>query len=288
MPQLYKATAFIQYGRGGFSYSHHIMGVSHNQVMLYTEDLVDKYLACCGTNVMCNYLRVSEEGVKGDSVVEAKIRTTSGPGVVNPNSQHDIKSAVSDTPDAWWNAALLRLGSSAVVYGRQFMRGIPDQIVILPNGLANDANWQKALDRYFAELVKRSWGMFAVPRSAGYRKAIKKFTSLAPAGTVEIETLVPHGLAPGNKFMIGGFGPQSAKLSPNGEWVVESAADVTHLTVAPSQGMTFPAAYKRAGELWSKEKSFHPYDSEQLKLIRLTERKAGRPSDSLVGRRKRK
>jgi len=288
MAELFKCTWAVRYGRGGFSFSHFIQKDSYSDALLAAGTLAEKYLACCGRDVLIHYIRASRNDIRGDSQILAK--TYGSVGAPDPAEETDVqvRVALDDTADAWWTAALLRIGSSPTAVGHQFMRGIPDSLIILPGGIVNHVDWGKAIQKYFNQLKLEGWGMLAVPRGAGYQKQVKGYAAGAVAGSVIIETVVPHGITAGQKFRIQGLKPGVSSASPNGQWIADAVPDPTHITVLTPQAMTFPAVIKNYGLLWSLEKTFAAYSLDQCNVVRVTERHAGRPSDVLVGRRRRK
>jgi len=282
---LYKVTWFLKYGRGGFSFSHfneNAVGYAGTQTLALR--IARRYLVLCGGGVVLHDIRVSDDTIKGDSLVTSTDLNSIN-AQVSTMGGIQIKTAVTDTPDAQWTAFLLRLGNSPSVYGHQFMRGIPDQMEVLPGGITPDANWDTALEDYIDSLVTDGWGMKGIVRTATSRK---KILSIAIAlGTATITTDVAHGLIPGQKIRIGGFSG-GANAVVNGAWLVQGVTNGTTFTVDALAPSTFFVAgpITSWGSVWSLEKVFAPYVKLFCTLIRDTVRKAGRPSDVLVGRRK--
>lgn len=288
VPDLYKATFFVNWDRGGFSFSHYKVSTGHFAVMAKAQLLIDKYLACCGTFVEAPYIRVSKEGILGDSIVDTQFRgTIRGAGLGPPGSLPLIKPAINDKPDPWWTSALLRLGASATIYGHQFVRGIPDQAVTTPTRTFNDLNFQGALSAYMLELKAGAWGMLAVPRSANNQVRIQFFTT-AQNGDVTITTDGDHFINQGDDFRLSRFNRPPLKGNPNGVWVADAVPTANTITVLAYQHMSIPTLFNRAGKVWNLSKQFFEYDPLYCKLVRVTRRKAGRPSDSLVGKLKTK
>lgn len=287
-PVVFKATWFTHYTGGGFSFSHYSTAAGYSAVKDAAARLADAYLACCGSAVTMDYIRVSQEGIRGDAVVDADLRGTGDPDLVQvPGAPPRIKPIDDDTPDLWWTAALLRLGATPAIYGRQFMRGIPDNIATTPErGIANDL-FKKAVDKFLKVLTDDAWGMMAVPRSATNQVPIKLITT-AQNGDVTIETNGNHNIAVGADFRWSQFGPQRAAISPNGKWVADQGTATNIITVLAYQGMLVPSKYRRMGSVWSLTRTFAAYSLPLCTLIRTTRRKAGRPFGSLAGKLKTK
>jgi len=283
MADLYKVTWFFSYGRGGFSNSHYTMTDGYAATLTKAKALLQLQMACMGTGVKCNYIRVSRDDIPGDAMISALDYITVNNDNVVP-ADVTIKTIINDKPDAWWTAALIRLGSSATTFGRLFFRGIPDSIVVLPNGFSNDIAWDKGMLAYFDKLVADGWGMKAVPKGNAVRKKIANIVNNGAAGWT-ITTAVAHDLFDGAKIRISGFkgGPAS---NVNGLWTANVTPTGTTITIGPTQSnFNVENPVTSFGQLWTQEKLFATYSRQFMALVRITERKAGRPFDSLVGRR---
>jgi len=281
MADLFKTTWFVQYGRGGFSFSHFIMGDGYQFAATAAGTVAKAYLKLCGTGVIVNNIRVSRDDIFGDSIVsEASYESFF---TVKPDGGGAVKVVIDSTPDAWWTSALLRLGNSASQFGHQFLRGIPDDQVIMNGGLVRGGNWEAAVKSYIKNLVLWGYGNKYVPKGVGSRKKILAMTDNGAAGWT-ISTSVAHGLQPGNKFRISGFKGADGSIV-NQVWIADATPTGTTIVVGPMQS-DFSAAppIKDFGVLWTMEKTFSPYVTDFCGLVRVSERRAGRPSDVLRGR----
>lgn len=286
---LFKATWFIKYGRGGFSFSHWMEENGHQQVLTKAAKLRDAYMMCMGQGVLCDYIRVSQEGILGDSLPDTDEVATFTPGLdALPGGGKVLKGIVQDTPDVWWTSALLRLGSTPLVWGHQFMRGIADEGATSPRRSVQSNALIQAIDAYFDELVAGQWGMYALARSATSQKKILGAVSIAGNTAIQFQTDGAHNFVDGEEIRISRFGPQLASKPPNGKWVVSSNVDATHFNVLTASGMSLPGLWKRGGYAWTLKKAFALYSRAQFRVVRITRRKAGRPFGSLVGHQKKK
>jgi len=288
MADLFKVTFFLQYGRGGFSFSHYTQQDGYAICAQKAKRVAIAYLRCCGDGVQLTNIRVSRDDINGDSLVSNT--SLSAFGIAGGNATMaatQVKTAINDKPDAWWTSALLRLGNSPSQYGHQFVRGIPDDQVVLNGGLVRGGPWEDAITEYIADLVTNGFGGKFVPRGVGTRKKILAMADNGAAGWT-ITTSVAHGLSPGHKFRIGGF-KGGADAVVNQVWIADATPTGVTVVVGPMQSDFDAAApVKSFGDLWTQEKSFAAYVAGFCGLVRVSERRAGRPSDVLVGRRLRK
>jgi hypothetical protein len=298
----YKATWFLEYGRGGYSFSHWSQLGGYQLVLDAAVRLAKVYMSMLGGGVLMNYIRVSLEGLRGDSQVStqaifsynktappppglgpgAVIGNSGGPG--NPLAPVGIQTSMNGPPDYWNTAALLRLGNSPTAWGHQFIRLIPDDLTILPAGVTGNAGWDNNLQAYFDQLIGDGWGLFAVNRDRGYQVNILGIAKDVATGIITLTTA-----APPNPWQVGQKVRVSGAVTTTGlnqVWIIAQVPDATHIVLAFSNNATFTNPVKSFGQVWSLNKVFALYKKEQMQLVRETSRRAGRPFDVLLGRRK--
>ena len=286
MGEIYKATVFCEYGRGGFSFSHYRDCDSHAECLTEVETLMASYLPLLGTGLVFPYIRVSQEKIRGDALLSKKVYGTRGQGDPAASVTNAIKSIIDDKPDVWWTALLMRLGASPSEYGHMFVRGIPDQLAISPDGVVKDNNWSNGFDNWTKALIDGKWGGMFIPRTPASQIEIAKIEARAAPVGYTITTKVNHNLAVGSKFRISGYKANAGLGVINGSWIVDAVRNGTEIDVLGYQGMVLPANTIAWGKLWSLTKAFMLFKKDYMVPMRLTQRKAGRPFDSLVGRRK--
>jgi len=281
---LFRVTWDISYNQGGYSFSHYRNDAGYDTALGEAEQLLVKYMALLGGQVYCKNIRVSDITIPGDSVVNDRIFASIANGFPVADADQTVKTAVSDGPDLWWTAALLRLGAGPGMVGHQFVRLIPDQLTQAAfGGTAGQIEWDKALLKYFQQLIAGQWGLRAIPRSATLRKAITSI-GIAVAEKRPITTAAPHGLAVGAKFRIGGFRGASG-TNVNGDYLVEEVVDANTLRIRDQADFAIAFPVTNWGSLWPTEKTFGAYVATQCRFRRFTKRNTGRPFGVLVGRR---
>lgn len=281
---LFRVTFDITYNQGGYSFSHYRNDAGYDTALGEAEQLLVAYMTLLGAQVYCRNIRVSDVTIPGDSVVNDRTFATMAAGFPVNDADQLIKTAISDGPDLWWTAALLRLGAGPGMYGHQFVRLIPDTLTQAAfGGTAGQIDWDKALVKYFNRLIVGQWGMLGIPRGPLLRKPI---TSIGAAVALKrtITTGAPHGLAVGAKFRIGGFRGGSG-TSVNGDYIVDEVVDANTLRILdqPSINIVFPVT--NWGQLWPTTRVFGAYVKDQCRFRRFTKRNTGRPFGVLVGRR---
>lgn len=288
MPQLFKTTWMVDYGKGGFSFSHWINSdAGYSGVGKLAEKVAQNYLNMCGDDVEINYVRVSDEKIKGDSfIVQKNFSNRPAGGGTTKTAGAAYFPAVGGNPDYWNTCALVRLGASASMYGRQYIRGIPDGVVLPPDREIRDAKWAGALGQFIKGLCADGWGMYCIPRGPDLRQEINNIA--AAGGITTVTTKGVHGINAGSKVRISGF-ISSDNSVVNG--IYKAIAGTGDHTVALDPRGNNPIVNGRVlnwGFIWSLDKQFAAYTVDNCTFIRVSSRRAGRPFDVLVGRRKRK
>jgi len=285
MADLYKTTWFIKYGDGGFSFSHLIEQDGYDEVKARAETLAHAYLKCCGRAVYLPQIRISRENILGDSVIYPKRFRTIAANDVGEGDHIQVKVAEGDTPDFQNTAILLRLGCNASIRGFQHMRGVPDNLIIMPDGKANFPEWDKAIAKYFNFLDVDGWGLKAVPKGPDSRKKIKTVAK-QPGTTVMMTTVAAHGFQADNKIHISGVLPKTSLL--NGDHTVDATGNLTEFSLRYSENFDIAGVDITKAVVWSKEKVFTRFAAIHCHVVRVSSRRAGRPFGQLVGRRKKK
>jgi len=281
---LFRVTWDISYQQGGYSFSHYRNDSGYDTALGRAETLLFTYMALLGTQCYCKNIRVSDVTIPGDSVVNDKVFATIGTGQGVNDADVSVKSAVSEGPDLWWSAVLLRLGAGPGMYGHQFVRLYPDILATAAfQGTAGQTEWDKQLVKYFRLLVTDQWGLLAIPRGPTLRKAITSI-GVAVADKRTITTQVAHGLAIGAKFRIGGFRGATG-TNVNGDYLVDEVVDANTLRIRDQASFSIQFPVTNWGQLWPTAKTFGTYVADQCRFRRFTKRNTGRPFGVLVGRR---
>lgn len=285
-----QVTTHLTCGQNGIRYTHYLNTQDYDASLIEGIKLAKAYLGCCGYNVRCPLIVASQLDIPGDSVIATDVAFTNLPPntLILPGKGSGIQPALQDTADLWWTAVELRLGCTASVYGRQFMRLIPDTAVEGPDFDDLKAGLRVAIDKYFDALALGGWGMMALPRGPAQRKDIASIVVDPVTKDATIVTRANHGVVAGKKFHIGQFGPQLASISPNGTWYADLVPNPTTIVVQGYQSLTLPSTWRQFGKLWSLQLSFTGYARTLMKVVRVVTRKAGAAIFTLKGRNKRK
>lgn len=177
----------------------------------------------------CKAIRVSYDDVWRDSIID-----TSYDGVT---SQWSIFRGERPyrTPDVPYSSLLLRMEHDRLHRRRMHLSGIPDDVIIDPEGPRYIAGFQAALDAWEANLLfENAWGFKARKRPPEIASVDVQAITSAMNGTITIQANA-HGLTGLVQIVL--LGARYAKGTPvlRGRlWVTVFDAD--HLTVRGKKG----------------------------------------------------
>lgn len=288
MADIMQVAFHLTCGPGGYQFRLFLNTADYDLALAKAGLLAPKYMACLGQNVSMPLIVASNIDIPGDSVILTNVAQT--PQIVFPDlgKTPTVPIAVNQPADLWWTAALLRLGSTASKRGQQFMRLIPDSVTVGLDYPLDDPVWVGAVQAYFTALQVNGWGIMALDRSNTNRTAIQAITVNNTTLDVTIKTAAIHTITEGKPFHLGQFGPQSAKVSPNGNWIADSVPNNTTIIVRSPQNMTVPSTFKTLGKVWPTTRTYAAIQTNNCKIVKCVTRKAGKPVNTLKGRNKRR
>jgi hypothetical protein len=273
---------FTEEGSGsrgaGWSETHY----SFNKVTLTTaladlQTLAEKRVQMLGNQVVCTYLRVSDDEVFNDSqVARGPVPTVVG-GV--PFYNPAFAPTVPDTAaDFAYSVALVRITGDTDFYRRSlYLSGNPDVSQNINNPTPVGAAWLIAFDDWHLTMVNGSYGFKVLQQGpANPRRVI----TVIVLGVITTQT--PHGFVVGDLVKVSRV--RGTGNLPNGKWRVATVPDATHFTL---QGWDFANFIYDRGGIAQKQVYVLTKDTEVF-LRRFGSHRRGRPFDSPVGRRRRR
>lgn len=283
-----KATLFFEDHKYGWSESYFQDGID-NLGVIYGDAiaLAEQRATLNGAGVLMPYIRVSNEAIKRDSLVQQINLFTIGPGTQEiPAGANVVKTAFatsgSTKPDRPYSAVLLRFEAGSLYHRLMYMRGIPDDLITDPVGPANNQGWAKSfLDwRALFEARLSRWKIKVLSKEDA--NVFKKVTRLQrPTDGVSVIVTVPgHGYANSDRVRLEGLPPQARAF--NGVWrVFEVTADTFTLEGTRGPVLDYITLTGTAHRLEYVYKGI-----TDIVTRGQTHRDTGRPFDSPRGRRK--
>jgi hypothetical protein len=196
MPELVKqATVFYSFGaKIGWTERYFMTATTYSVAKDDVDSLVTKRLALSCPDVKVDYVRVSDVGVRGDSVVAP------APGLVGTYTA-GAAPAVSTEP---WTALNVRMEGGTLYRGRKFIHGLP-QFLMTGNIFTPDSPWNTAFNAYAAALLATTclWvrdrsAVQALPPAAPIMTKVT-LTQIWPLGTTSHRVGRPFGLPVGRR-----------------------------------------------------------------------------------------
>lgn len=219
-----KCTMIFHSGIQGFSETWYYSGVDYTAAMTALRKLANARHALCGAEVTLDYLRVSDEAKRRDSLVEApNAKTVQKVGVgadIGGESTLIVDWGNTDKPD---QGILARVEATADFRGMHCIRGVPDALIVWPDGPSNLPGWDKAFEKYKKLLI----GTFSLRvRAQNGLFAQKPIVSIDPAGggsDVIVFTVPGHGFLNGQLVRVTNFRLNRPPFKVNGTFTVSSA-----------------------------------------------------------------
>lgn len=273
----FRVTSFFESGRQGWSETFWVQADSVSSVEAIARAQAPLRMKLCGYGVKMTYLRISDEAIRGDSTVVLTNWTTSDE--VNPahGEVQKVTPAVKEFVDVAWNGLLIRHESGPDTRRLWCMRGVPDDLIIGPEGPKDAKPWADAFGLWKDLLITNKWGFMAINKNPGTNPT-KLITDVVKVGNF-VNVIIPaHGFLEGEKIRISGAKADNPKAI-NGVWQV-SIHDAN--TVILKGNKTDPG-YLRDGAARAQRMAFAPITATFVR--RQAKRNPGRPFDQLPGRR---
>lgn len=225
-----------------------------------------------GTGSVLEAIRVSDEAIRNDSLIQLTPPVAAGPGVGN---------AIRDTPG---NAWLCRIQAGALYRRQLWLRGIPDSWIVWDQTLRKyeiPAILQARFDAFRDALVAKTFRIRATEKSPTVNP-LKPITAIAadPSGVWKMTSPV-HGLANQDYVRISGTKGSNVKQF-RGIWQIFGVTADTFfipLVVVP----TSPVWYIGGGMVQRRTTSYKVIDGGTL--LRPALRRTGRAFFVPAGRR---
>lgn len=282
MAGIFKVTFFFNSGVSGWTENLY-SNLGNGEGALISARLIAKErMLLCGTGVDMPYIRVSDITVRGDvQLNESAGYTTRSSG---PLGGMIRIIPIEQTPaDVSWTSSIVSLSKDNVVRGRIFMRGLPDVFFSNARRFVPSNAWIAGFDDW-AATFRAGGGMWGVVRKAQSTPAntfgIASATSVL-GGNLTLVMRPGFAAAAGQVVAIRGLKSDLGTLSGNLEvisWVPPT------LVVAKTFGLFQPVFKPLTGTAQVIVPAF--LGDCVASWGQGTERKAGRPFGSPVGRRK--
>lgn len=280
--QVYRVTTLFEAGKQGWSETFWKMGAGHLAVATLATAIIKKRLKLSGYGVKTTYVRISDEAIRGDSVIVATNFSTGG-GENNPlgPDYQIVNPAFQEWCDVSWNGVLVRQDSGSQTRRVFCMRGVPDGLIVMPDGPVANKAWDDAFDVWSKSLFQEGWGFIALNKDPG-TNPIKPITGITNTADGLVLSVAAHGFLEGEYIRVSGVKAALPKLV-NG---IHQVSVINLNSVLLKGSSTANPGYQRGGEARAQRKIFVPITGSQVR--RQAKRQPGRPFDQLAGRRARK
>ena len=170
-PQTYRATLFFEQGDDGWTETLFRTGADSLQAMLTAvQGLYQARCMLMGSDTMLAYVRVSQENVWRDSLVDAPLMAPNPVEFPTLNVKQ-CAIAVSDDSAPPFTAVEVRRELGPLYRSTWFCRGVPKVLGVThatPAALASQKVWADALDAYAKLLIAGQWGLVVRGRGLGF------------------------------------------------------------------------------------------------------------------------
>lgn len=257
-----KVTYIFNFGRNGWSETWY-QATSDNldQVMILARQVATKRAALLAKGASLEAIRVSDEQVSGDSILET-----------TPNKLATTEASTKD-PDTAWNCWLGRATSGSLYRRSVWFRGAPDEWIIWdPTTLkfAPVPTFAKAVADFEAILVKNVFAIKALGKELAFSPITKISKIEEGVGGKYKITATAHGFV--NTDSVRVYGVKGDNISDvNGVWEVFNAtADTFEIPLNVSVGFL----YKGGGKVRVRKYKYPQIDF--LEYVRAAKRDTGR------------
>lgn len=198
MPELCKqATIFFGApGKIGWTERYFLNALTYEQAKTDTDNLVDVRRALSTSDLSLAYVRISDVGIKGDSVVSVS------PGI--NGTFPDVVNGPGNTEP--WTALNIRLEGGTLYRGRKFIHGLP-QALMGGSFFTPSADWTNLFTAYVA-LLKSACCLYVRDKTVAQPAApmppimVKQgITNVLIIGTTTRHVGRPFGLQVGRRLV---------------------------------------------------------------------------------------
>lgn len=281
---VFKVTFAFNSGITGWSENYYTEAGTPNAAIGVSRALAIVRIKLCGEGVNLPHIRVSELSVRGDSIIDQQPGFTTVTGGFGSLIQ--VKPASLALPaDVSWTAVLVSFTKANYVIGRVYMRGVADEFFTNDRVFAPTQAWKKAFADYAAELANpaEGWGFYrSAPSVPGNTFAIRGAAAAA-------NTDIVLDVAPGFPAIAGDIvrvtGLKSNLGTLRGNFAVTNVAGNFYTLAKQFPAASLPIFTSNTGKIRIYAPNFVFTPAASFSYF-ATERKAGRPFGSPVGRRK--
>lgn len=209
----YKVNVFFKLDIQGWSETFYVEAADHATARSRFDDCLRKRMALIAEPTEPVAIRVSDDAFPRDSILEP-IRIADYP-------RYD-KTFLADEP---WAALVVRLEATPLYWRHLMMRGIPDRLAGKEGDIDLPPAWRTKLNAFLTQLVTDQIRLKVLDRS-GSNPTKAVFLATLDAGFSKITSLVPHGLALGDRVAF----YSRPRVSPH-QTRVRAVADANTFTV---------------------------------------------------------
>ena len=287
----FRCTLTFEAGIQGWSETFYRSSTSHGVALTKLRDLAKLRRELLGADVFIRYARVSDEAILRDSLALQLnyVQTGALSAPVGPTGG-DFGQALFGAADIPNTALVLRIEAGPLYHGAHYLRGVPDSLIVTPDGPANLQGWASKFDAWVNELTTQGWQLRVRKQTdTAVRKPIDRMQpQLAAAGSPWVFTVAAHNFKMGNKVRVTSLKVQPGSAKGNGAYKVADVLtpDTFTLQGFPGSGLNAPyltPADPISGWVQLVDWAYVPIDDV---LVRYQgSRRAGLPFGVLRGRR---
>lgn len=285
MPGPFKVTFFFTSGTTGWSESYYSSSATAFAAMGAARVLATSRIKLCGDDIDLTHIRVSDITIKGDAVFDGK------PGFTTKKVPYRGLIFVQPADpglaaDVAWTSAIFTYSNANVSVGRTFARGLPDQYFQNDRIFIPETPWRVAFNVFATDIKQpaNGWCFPRKPKSTPANTAFVVGATIDTVGDVQFK-INPLVLSPlGAKIALRNFKTNMGTLSGVYEVIFN---DLTNIRLKTRIQNNLAVWDGRSGTFQNADTSL--IGSLDATFAReATSRRAGRPFDALVGRRKRR
>jgi hypothetical protein len=285
VPSNIRATLFFTSDKYGWSETFFKVADDLQAVLEDAVRMAVNRIRLCGTNVELDYVRVSDDDIRRDSLVAQPNLTAQlkksvrdvldvGGEGAKPKEQK-INVAAPDPADQPYSAILLRMEAGPLYRRPMYLRGCPDSIIVNPPGPVQPKEWGDMFRRWVEFLKGNAWGFKVLNRDVG--NPAKPITASPGVAPFQL-TVAAHGLVQGQRVTVEDIKGEGAV--PHGAFTI----DVVDPNTIRLRGTTGAFTYDRGGTV--RLRVYKVATISSIIIRGETTRRTGRPFDSPRGRRR--
>lgn len=264
-----RLTMFFEQGKYGWTETFYLPNSTLSDALTKGFILRERRRNLLGANATIKALRVSDDAFFRDSLLQT-VPSDLGNGLLTWGNS-----------DPAFTALLWRLEGGERHRRQLYMRGVPDEVIQIPDPPVFRPAYQKVLDAYILEIKTGAWAfkIIQVPPTVP-AIAVANFVNSDPP---VVTTGVNHGYATGDNVLIRGVVgfETGAGRNANGRWYV----NVLTVQSFEIKGRPIPVGSYLSGGTCVK-RVYGLVDISNAEVVRIAKRSTGRPFDSPVGRRR--